>query len=171
MSSNYQKEIPQARINITLDLETGGSRQKAELPFSLLVVGDFSHGKTTGAVGERRKINVNKDNLNMVLSDLSPELNMTVPNKIKNDGSDMLVHLKFDSMKAFNPEKIVHQVPELNKLLGMRHLLKDLRSNIIDNTQFRKELEKILQEKQTLQNFKQELGEATSPCLADGGVA
>ena len=70
-----------------------------------------------------------------------------------------------------NPEKIVHQVPELNKLLGMRHLLKDLRSNIIDNTQFRKELEKILQEKQTLQNFKQELGEATSPCLADGGVA
>lgn len=165
MSSNYQKEIPQARINITLDLETDGSRRKAELPFSLLVLGDFSHGKTTGMVAERQKINVNKDNLNKILGDLSPVIHITVPNKIQDDGSDMVIHLRFDSMKAFHPEKIVEQVPALSKLLSMRHLLKDLRSNIIDNTQFRKELEKILHKKQSLQAFREEL---SGSCIGDG---
>lgn len=159
MSSNYQKEIPQARINITLDLETGGARRKAELPLSLLVVGDFSQGKTTGVVAERQKINVHKDNLNKVLSDLSPLVQMTVANKIQKEGGDISVKLQFDSMKDFHPEKIVQQVPELRKLLAMRNLLKDLRSNIIDNTQFRKELEKILKSKNELPAFRKELAQ------------
>ncbi len=38
--SSYQNERPKARVNIRLDLHTGGARKKVELPPSLLVTGD-----------------------------------------------------------------------------------------------------------------------------------
>lgn len=148
MSTSYQNEIPKARINITLDLETGGAKKKVELPLSLLVLGDFSRGKTEGAVVDREKININKENLNQVLAECGPELTMALPNKIKNDDSELKVNLKFDDMKSFHPEGIISQVPELKKLLAMRNLLKEFRANVMDNSIFRKKLEELLKNKE-----------------------
>ena len=37
MSDSFQKEIPKARINLKLDLHTGGASKKTELPLKLLV--------------------------------------------------------------------------------------------------------------------------------------
>jgi type VI secretion system protein ImpB len=45
-NSSYQSEIPKARINLKLDLHTGGASKKTELPLKLLVAGDFSHGRS-----------------------------------------------------------------------------------------------------------------------------
>ncbi len=46
MSKSYiQSEIPKARINLKLDLHTGGASKKTERPLKLLVAGDFSHGQ------------------------------------------------------------------------------------------------------------------------------
>ncbi|EFH5511849.1 hypothetical protein GPH39_24355, partial [Escherichia coli] len=42
MSSSFQNEIPKARVNLKLDLHTGGGQKKVELPLKLLVAGDFS---------------------------------------------------------------------------------------------------------------------------------
>ena len=44
-SSSFQNEIPKARINIKLDLHTGGAQKKVELPLKLLVMGDYSNGQ------------------------------------------------------------------------------------------------------------------------------
>ncbi|EOC0517067.1 type VI secretion system contractile sheath small subunit, partial [Cronobacter sakazakii] len=43
MSGSFQEEIPKARINLKLNLHTGGAQKKVELPLKLLVTGDFSH--------------------------------------------------------------------------------------------------------------------------------
>lgn len=157
MSTSYQNEIPKARINITLDLETGGSKKKVELPLSLLVLGDFSNGKTEGSVVDREKININKENLNQVLADLGPEVTMTLPNKIKNDDTELKVSLKFNNMKSFHPEGIISQVPELKKLLAMRNLLKEFRANVMDNSVFRKKLEELLKHKEGAELLNAEL--------------
>ena len=45
MADSFQKEIPKARINISLDVETGGAKKKIELPLKMLVMGDFSNSK------------------------------------------------------------------------------------------------------------------------------
>ncbi|EOC0563173.1 type VI secretion system contractile sheath small subunit, partial [Cronobacter sakazakii] len=45
MSGSFQEEIPKARINLKLNLHTGGAQKKVELPLKLLVTGDFSHGQ------------------------------------------------------------------------------------------------------------------------------
>jgi type VI secretion system protein ImpB len=157
MADSFQKEIPKARVNITLDVETNGASKKKELPLKLLVAGDFSNGKTKGLVAERERININQNNFNQVINDLSPELNFTVKNKVKNDGSEMRIKLQADSLSKFHPEQIVKVIPELQNLLAMRNLLKDLKSNLLDNGVLRRKLEQIVQDKAQLKLLQNEL--------------
>ncbi|MGC8001117.1 type VI secretion system contractile sheath small subunit, partial [Salmonella enterica] len=53
MSNSYQSEIPKARVNIKLDLHTGGAQKKVELPLKLMVVGDYSNGSEQRPLSER----------------------------------------------------------------------------------------------------------------------
>jgi len=144
--SSYQEEIPKARINLRLSLHTGGAQKKVELPLKLLVAGDFSNGQENRPVSERDKINVNKNNLNSVLSELSPSVNLCVENTLAGDGSEENIHLSFKDMKDFEPEQVARQIPQLKAMLAMRSLLRDLKSNLLDNATFRRELEVILRD-------------------------
>ncbi len=157
MADSFQNEIPKARVNITLDVETGGARKKLELPMKLLSVGDFSGGKTKGKLAHRERININKNNLDSVLNELSPEAKFTVDNVIANDDTEIAVNLEFNSFKSFHPESVVKQIPQLENLLSMRNLLKDLKSNLLDNGTFRKELEKIIKNQPELEDLRSEL--------------
>ncbi len=157
MAESFQNEIPKSRVNITLDVETGGARKKLELPLKLLAVGDFSNGKTKGRVADRERININNNNLENVLTELAPEVNYTVKNVISEDAGDIAVKLKFEKFKSFHPEEVAKQIPELYNLLAMRNLLKDLKSNLLDNGKFRKELENIIKNQPELEELKNEL--------------
>lgn len=157
MSKSYQHEIPLARVNITLDVETGGAKSKKELPMKLLMLGDYSHGQAIGAIADRERISVNKNNFNQVMSDLSPKLTMSVADKIRKDGSELPIHLAFQQFSDFKPEQIVEQVPQLKRLMAMRNLLKDLKSSVIDNQSFRKALESILKEAEGPEKLLKEL--------------
>ena len=66
MSESFQNEVPKARINLRLDLHTGGSQKKVELPLKLLTVGDFSNGKENRPLSERDKKEINKNNFGSV---------------------------------------------------------------------------------------------------------
>ncbi|WP_049612791.1 type VI secretion system contractile sheath small subunit, partial [Yersinia mollaretii] len=78
-SSSFQNEIPKARINIKLDLHTGGAQKKMELPLKLLVMGDYSNGQEQRPLSEREKLNINKNNFNSVLAEFQPSLKLSVP--------------------------------------------------------------------------------------------
>ncbi len=157
MSDSYQKEIPKARINLSLDVETGGHRKKAELPLKMLVMGDFSNGKTKGKIANRQRININKNNFEAVMADLAPSARFNVPNLLAKDGSDFTIDLAFQAMKDFRPDSVAQQIPELHSLMAMRNLLKDLKANLLDNVKFRKELEKIVSNQPQLEGLKQQL--------------
>ncbi|HGB3470273.1 TPA: type VI secretion system contractile sheath small subunit [Salmonella enterica subsp. diarizonae serovar 61:l,v:z35] len=144
MSASFQEEIPKARVNLRLNLHTGGSQKKAELPLRLLVAGDFSDGKEQRPVSEREKVNINKSNFDSVLAELSPSLRLTAENTLTGNGSEENIHLVFRDMKDFEPEQVCRQIPQLKAMLSMRNLLRDLKANLLDNQAFRKELEKIL---------------------------
>lgn len=146
MSGSFQEEIPKARINLKLNLHTGNAQKKVELPLKLLVAGDFSNGKEQRPLSEREKINVNKNNFNSVLSEFSPWVNIAVENTLAGDGSEENVTLSFKEMKDFEPEQVARQIPQLKAMLAMRSLLRDLKSNLLDNATFRKELEAILRD-------------------------
>jgi type VI secretion system protein ImpB len=110
----------------------------------LLVAGDFSNGQESAPLSERKKVDLNKNNFDSVLSEYSPNVSLTVKNTLADDGSEDNISLTFQSMKDFTPELVSRQIPQLKAMLSMRNLLRDLKANLLDNQAFRKELEKIL---------------------------
>ncbi len=156
MSNSFQAEIPAARVNIKLDVHTGGAQKKVELPLKLLVLGDFSNGKTKGPVQARGKINVNKNNFNAVMAELSPSVSFGARDTITGDG-EIPVSLDFKHMKDFHPEQVARKIPQLSKLVATRNLLKDLKSNLLDNATLRRELEGIVKDEKTLAALKNDL--------------
>ncbi|KKY85927.1 type VI secretion protein [Enterobacter cloacae] len=157
MADTFQNEVPKARINLKLSLHTGGAQKKIELPLKLLAMGDFSNGKESRPLSEREKINVNKNNFNSVLSEFNPEVNLSVKNTLSNSDSAENVKLNFSDIKDFEPEQVARQIPQLRAMLAMRNLLRDLKSNLLDNATFRKELEKILKDPALSQELRDEM--------------
>jgi type VI secretion system protein ImpB len=170
MAGSFQNEIPPARVNIKLDIDKGGAQKKVELPFKMLVLGDFSQKGDSTRLIDKEKINVNKDNFNQVMESMDLGLNMSVENKINPGGGDMKVDLKFKNIKDFNPLEIVKQVPQLSKLLAARNLVKDLKSNLMDNKEFRKKLEAIMSDKTAMDSLVAELDKIV-PMGEDGDKA
>ena len=113
MADSFQNEVPKARINLKLDLHTGGASKKMELPLKLLVAGDFSNGQDTAPIFEREKVNITKNNFDSVLSEYSPKVNLTVKNTLADDGGEDNIQLTFQSMKDFTPEQVAAQIPAL----------------------------------------------------------
>ena len=157
MSNSYQNEVPSARVNIQLDLHTGGAKKKVELPLKILSVGDYGRGKDKRTLSEKEKVSINKNNFDAVLKDFKPEVVLTVPNTLADDGSDVNVNISFESMNDFSPEQVAKKIPQLRSLLAMRNLLRDLKSNLLDNATFRYELEKIVKDEQLSDELRAEL--------------
>ena len=143
-SDSFQNEVPKARVNIKLDLHTGGAQKKVELPLKLMVMADYSNGREQRPLSERSKVDINKNNFNSVLAEFRPSVKLVVPNTLVDDGSDASLDLTFRNMKDFQPEQVARQMPDLRAMLAMRNLLRDLKSNLLDNATFRRELERIL---------------------------
>lgn len=156
-SSSYQNEIPRARVNIKLDLHTGGAQKKVELPLKLMVMGDYSNGQEHRSLSEREKVSVNKNNFDSVLAEFSPSVRLIVENTLAGDKSEENIALTFKQMKDFEPEQVARSIPQLRALLSMRNLLRDLKSNLLDNVTFRKELEAILKDESLSADLRAEL--------------
>ncbi|NHR08169.1 type VI secretion system contractile sheath small subunit [Chromobacterium haemolyticum] len=157
MAESFQNEVPAARVNIKLDLHTGGAQKKVELPLKLLVAGDYSHGQEQRPLAEREKVSIDKNNFDAVLAELNPKTKLVVENTLAGDGSEMAVDLDFKALRDFHPEQVAARIPELRALLAMRNLLRDLKANLLDNASFRRELEKILRDDSLSANLRSEL--------------
>lgn len=122
-----------------------------------MVMGDYSNGKEQRPLSERSKVNINKNNFNSVLAEFSPDVKLAAENTLAGDASDVAVELNFRSMKDFEPEQVARQIPQLRALLAMRNLLRDLKSNLLDNATFRHELERILKDELLSDELRAEL--------------
>lgn len=140
MSNSYQNEIPKAPLNLRFDLHTGGTAKKTELPLQLVVTGDFSNSAEDRPLSERKKINVNKNNFNS-----APEVKFSVPNTPAANGSEDSLQLIFCDRKDFEPEQVARQIPQM-PALAMHNLLRNLKSNLLNNVTFRKGLKAILKD-------------------------
>ena len=148
---SFQDEIPKSRIQIKYKKATDGAMQETELPLRLMLVGDYTLRQDNTPLEERKKLNVNKDNFEAVLKDQKLGLDLVVPNKLSGKADDdMAIKLKFEGLKDFDPESIARQIPELNTMVQLRELLKDLKARVVTNKDFRKTLETILKDKTKL---------------------
>ena len=156
MAGSFQNEIPPARINLKLDVGKGNAKKKIELPLKMLVVGDFSFKEKGDRVSDREKISINKDNFTQVMESMDLKLKYNVENKLTGQG-DLQVDMGMKNMDSFKPENVAKNVPALSKMLAARNLLKDLKSNLLDNREFRKRLETIIKDPDAVKNLQEEL--------------
>lgn len=162
MAKSFQHEKPPARVNLFLEVETGGALKKVELPLRMLVLGDFLGREVEEEVADREITNINKDNFEDVLKSSDLGLEYNVKDKLRGGDNEIKVNLKFDSMKSFRPEEVAKQIPELDKLLAARNLLQDLRNRLISVGQFRKELESVIKDEALREKLLSELGEVVT---------
>ena len=89
---------PKERINISYRPATGSAKEGVELPFKMLVLGNFTQRENSETVEERKLVNVNSHNFDQVLNDYDLSINCTVENKILNDGSSIDISLKINEL-------------------------------------------------------------------------
>jgi type VI secretion system protein ImpB len=156
MAGSFQNEIPPARINLKLDVGKGNAKKKIELPLKMLVVGDFSFKEKGDRISDREKISINKNNFTQVMESMDLKLKYNVDNKLTGEG-DLGVDMDVKNMDSFKPENVAKNVPALSKMLAARNLLKDLKSNLLDNREFRKRLELIIKDPSAVKSLQEEL--------------
>ncbi|PXF64201.1 type VI secretion system contractile sheath small subunit [Kangiella spongicola] len=141
------KRVRKPRVHITYDVETDGAVLEKELPFVVGVMGDFTGDSTKPLkpLKDRRFVQIDKDNINEVMRNMAPGLNLKVKNTLENDGSEMAVNLEFNSMDDFEPAAIVDQVEPLKKLMDTRNQLRDLMTKIDRSEELEGIMEKVLQ--------------------------
>ena len=152
-----KNETLNSRVNITIDVERNGAKEKIELPLNLLVIDDFNPGLRKKPLVDQEKLLVTRKNVNEIIKEISPELNLVVENRLGEGESELSVNLQFNQIEDFRPENLVNQVPVLRKILAMRSLLKELRTNVTNSSEFRKTLEKIMSEPSGLENLRKQL--------------
>ena len=150
---------PKERVNITYKPATGDAQAEVELPLKILVLGDFTQKADDRPVDERKPINVDKDNFNDVLKAQKLSIDLAVPNKLVADSTDnMPVSLKFDSLRDFEPDAIVENVPELKEIIELRNALKSLKGPLGNVPDFRKKLQMLIDDDATRAKLLAELG-------------
>ena len=160
MSDNFEREIPKARISISVDSQASGALERTELPLKLLVLGDYSAGQSTDALTVRKKIDINKTNFNAVITKLNPRIEVELATKRAADNRDSSVTLSFKAMKDFEPDNVARQIPEVQRLIAMRNLLSDLKLNWLGDVAFRNHLELILKDQSLSASLKADLSQA-----------
>lgn len=161
MASIHDKlnRVRKPRVHITYDLESNGESVKRELPFVMGVMGDYSGDNTNQkAFKDRNFLQVDRDNINEIMTNINPQLNMKVENTLQGDGTEMSVNLSLNHMEDFEPHRVVEQVEPLRKLLEARNKLRDLLSKADRSEELEKVLEDILSNTEALNSLKGELG-------------
>jgi type VI secretion system protein ImpB len=161
MASVHDKleRVRKPRVHIKYEVETEGAMIEKELPFVVGVLGDFSGDPTEPLrpFGERKFVQIDRDNFDEVMRRMTPGLNLSVENTLSGDGTDMMVNLKFEKLDDFEPAAVVEQVPALKSLLDSRNRLRDLMAKADRSEELELLLENILQNKGDLKALMDEL--------------
>jgi type VI secretion system protein ImpB len=165
MPESSQKKLSRVRkprVHIKTEVETGFGQEKKELPFVVGVMGDFSGDPTKklDPLSKRKFVQIDRDNFNKVFKELHVGLEISVPNTmVEEEGKEMKVNLKFESMDDFEPAAVANQIEPLKKLLETRNQLRDLIAKVDRSEDLEGLLDDILSDQDKLKKLAEELGE------------
>ncbi len=109
-----------SRVNITLELNTQGSFKKTELPFKLLCLGNYG-GNTLLPISDGCPMPLSSHHFSEIMQHIKPSI---------------IVHDKpimFQSMADFSPDNLLMKLPNLQKYMAIRQLLRELKTHLKEN--------------------------------------
>lgn len=155
-----QQDLPRSRLTLTYKTTINGEPETVNLPFRMLVLGDFSAGQHKDAEKDleaRPLHSIGGSNLSSVMGEMNVTLALKdVPNRI-DDGEKLEVQLPLQSMRSFSPDEIVQHVPQLKALMLMRQLLQELQGQIDNHGGLRKEIQRLFSDPSAMESLKKEL--------------
>ena len=129
------------------------------------MVGDYIHRFDDRKLEDRKPISIDKMTFDEVLSKQGLELNMSVPNRLQEEGDadELAIVLNIRAMKDFTPASLVNQVPELKKLMELRDALVALKGPLGNAPSFRKAIEGVLADDESRARVLSELDLVVTP--------
>lgn len=168
-----------SRITLQYRTQIDGVPATVNLPFRLLVLGDFSGGMNSPDRKESvplerrslRSIQGAGKTFDKVIEDMQIDVPLSVPNQLRagglgvGQGKQVDFTFRLRGMSDFLPESIVEQVGELKALSLFNTLLAEMQSWIDNNSQVRNTIRSIYQDPTTLNNIKEKLADYKSLIL------
>lgn len=150
-----QGVAPSDRMPIVYQTEIGGVTCTRELPFRILVIGDFTGRLDERPLGERETIRVDKASFGAAMAEQDLRVQAVVPNRLTEDGGELQFDLRFRSLEDFNPAALAAQMgaprdhqlsDQLNEILHhprVQHLERAWRGLkfLVDNVDFEQDIE------------------------------
>jgi type VI secretion system protein ImpB len=159
MANNAGSVAPKERVNITYRPAAEGTQEDVELPFKILVLGDFTGRPDDRAVEDRAPISVDKDNFDKVMAAQQLAVDITIPQALAGEPeAELPVSLKFNSLADFRPEGIVDQVKELSELKQLRDALRFLKTGTANGPTFIRKIQDLMKDKDKRARLLRELG-------------
>lgn len=150
-------EIKPQRIKIEYDSKISGTPEPKELALRLMFFGKFS-SKTEEEKNDlidREVHSLNGSNTNDVMRKMGISLKMSVPNMINPGEEESLdVDIPIDSMDAFGPDQVAHNIPRLKELLEIKRLLGDTLTQMGNNRDFAKKMDEIYSNRDSFESYK-----------------
>ncbi len=151
-------------MNIGYCQQGASDSRWVELPFKILVVGDYSRRPDQPWVGERDLFTVTRETFDQRLAERAPTLALTAPDVLSPDaGAEVSLRLRFKSLKDFAPDGLARQIPAMCELLALRSALGAIKGPLGPTAMFRKAIDPLLADEPGRQRLRHELGIGAPP--------
>lgn len=157
---SVQDEVKKSRLTLTYKTTVDGEPKSVDLPFRLLVLGDFSSGTSKDRkkpLDERSQRSLDGSNFDNVMKDMEISVDMVVPNQLSPDEESLRVTLPIDSMNSFSPKEVANSIPQVRSLLLLKKLLEELQSNVANKKEFAQLLNKLYSSEESLTKMREKL--------------
>ncbi len=111
------------RVNIVYPSRIGDEIQDIELPFRVLVVGDFTHDERSAIFADQQAVDLKTNSLFSLFAELKPSLTIKVNNCLSEEGGELIFKYQFTSIEDFHPQNILFNTPPLS---AVKQLISDL---------------------------------------------
>ena len=156
---NSGSVAPKERINISYKPATGNARESVELPFKLVVLGDFLCRQDDRIVEDREPVTINKNNFDDVMNDAKLKLNISVKNHLdQKEDSEINVDINVSNLKDLEPDSLMKAIPEMRRVYELRESLLALKGPLGNNPQMRRAIMAMIKDKDQRGRLIQEIG-------------
>jgi type VI secretion system protein ImpB len=132
-----------SRVNIVYSSKEG-DKSDVELPFKVLVMGDFTRAEDETALNERESIPITADNLDAVMRALSPRIEISVRDILRGGkDSRFPLRLRFESLEDFTPKRLVEGIAPLQEAMALRRRLFEARKALSEKPALAAELKEL----------------------------
>lgn len=113
------------RINLVYKSTDSSRSEETELPFRLLVLGNFSGASDEREIDEQCYHEIRNGHIDTLMAGVRPRLRLSLPNRLLDGAKDTLaVELEFETLRDFEPDNVLRKIPLTRQLLELReHLL------------------------------------------------